>query len=238
MLQVVSELKIEDQSEMLRIPKEIEIYDKETLVERLTWEGLKFPMITKPLVTDVWAKSHKTALVFNHDGLKKAEVNRRRRSGDKSASEVLPLMKLLSASFDASTHVNAAVALLKVSKHGNDRIVINECVCLVGWDNYNCRKKIGAVAIFWPFFFSKSQRRVTGAGTIPLLIDILNSGKTEIIMDTLVILDNLANLAYRCKKSGVLNTQEVTVITNLFIETYCHDAVFSGEGKIKNKKKA
>lgn len=96
---------------------------------------MKFLVIAKPLVPDVWAKSHKMALVFNHDGLKKAEVNRRRRSGDKSASEVLPLMKLLSASFDASTHVNVAVVLLMVSKHGNDRIVINECGCLAGQDN-------------------------------------------------------------------------------------------------------
>ncbi|GMN57881.1 hypothetical protein TIFTF001_026989 [Ficus carica] len=114
MLQVVIELKIEDRSETLGIPKEIDIYNKETLFDQPARKGLKFPVIAKLLVADVWAKSHKMALVFNHDALKKAEVNRRRRSGDKFTGAILPLMKLLSASFDASTHVNAAVELLKV----------------------------------------------------------------------------------------------------------------------------
>ncbi|GMN30533.1 hypothetical protein TIFTF001_002843 [Ficus carica] len=69
MLQVVSELKIEDRNETFGIPKQIVIYDKETLFDRQAWEGLKFPVIAKPLVADGSAKSHKMALVFNHDGL-------------------------------------------------------------------------------------------------------------------------------------------------------------------------
>ena len=111
--------------------------------------------------------------------------------GEKSTGVILPLMKLFSASFNASTQVNAVVALLKVLTHGNDRIVIDECSYLAGRGT-TCRKKIGAVAIFGPFFFSKCQQRVTGACTMPLLIDILkHSGKTEIITYTLVIVDNL-----------------------------------------------
>ncbi|KAI4314499.1 hypothetical protein L6164_027402 [Bauhinia variegata] len=69
MLQVVSELKIEDHNETFGIPKQIVIYDKETLFDRQAWETLKFPVIAKPLVADGSAKSHKMALVFNHDGL-------------------------------------------------------------------------------------------------------------------------------------------------------------------------
>lgn len=69
MLQVVSELKIEHESDTFGIPKQIVIYDKETLFDRQAWEGLKFPVIAKPLVADGSAKSHKMALVFNHDGL-------------------------------------------------------------------------------------------------------------------------------------------------------------------------
>ncbi|XVF52004.1 hypothetical protein PTKIN_Ptkin04bG0230500 [Pterospermum kingtungense] len=71
MLQVVSELKIENQSETFGIPKQIVIYDKETLFDNQAWELLKFPVIAKPLVADGSAKSHKMALVFNRDGLNK-----------------------------------------------------------------------------------------------------------------------------------------------------------------------
>lgn len=71
MLQVVSELKIESQNETFQIPKQIVIYDKETLFDRQAWETLTFPVIAKPLVADGSAKSHKMALVFNHDGLNK-----------------------------------------------------------------------------------------------------------------------------------------------------------------------
>ncbi|KAK4261463.1 hypothetical protein QN277_004456 [Acacia crassicarpa] len=71
MLQVVSELKIEHQNETFGIPKQIVIYDKETLLDRLAWESLKFPVIAKPLVADGSAKSHKMALVYNHEALNK-----------------------------------------------------------------------------------------------------------------------------------------------------------------------
>ncbi|KAJ0111355.1 hypothetical protein Patl1_03536 [Pistacia atlantica] len=71
MLQVVSELKTENQSENFGIPKQIVIYDKETLFDRQAWELLKFPVIAKPLVADGSAKSHKMSLIFNHDGFNK-----------------------------------------------------------------------------------------------------------------------------------------------------------------------
>ncbi|GMI71768.1 inositol 1,3,4-trisphosphate 5/6 kinase 1, Arabidopsis thaliana inositol 1,3 [Hibiscus trionum] len=71
MLQVVSELKIENQSETFGIPKQIVIYDQETLFDNQAWELLKFPVIAKPLVADGSAKSHKMTLVFNRDGLNK-----------------------------------------------------------------------------------------------------------------------------------------------------------------------
>lgn len=71
MLQVVAELKIESQSDTFGIPKQIVIYDQESLFDRQAWEFLKFPVIAKPLVADGSAKSHKMSLVFNHDGLNK-----------------------------------------------------------------------------------------------------------------------------------------------------------------------
>ncbi|KAK8480282.1 hypothetical protein V6N11_057052 [Hibiscus sabdariffa] len=71
MLQVVSELKIQNQSETFGIPKQIVIYDQETLFDNQAWELLKFPVIAKPLVADGSAKSHKMTLVFNRDGLSK-----------------------------------------------------------------------------------------------------------------------------------------------------------------------
>ncbi|OWM88270.1 inositol-tetrakisphosphate 1-kinase 1 [Punica granatum] len=71
MLQVVSELKIESQTESFGIPNQIVIYDKETLFDEHAWASLKFPVIAKPLVADGSAKSHKMALIFNHDGLNK-----------------------------------------------------------------------------------------------------------------------------------------------------------------------
>ncbi|PON87448.1 Inositol-tetrakisphosphate 1-kinase [Trema orientale] len=72
MLQVVSELETEDRGETFGIPKQIVIYDKETLFDRPAWEArLRFPVIAKPLVADGSAKSHKMVLVFNRDGLDK-----------------------------------------------------------------------------------------------------------------------------------------------------------------------
>ncbi|CAI0418617.1 unnamed protein product, partial [Linum tenue] len=53
------------------IPKQIVIYDKETLSDSRSWDLLKFPVIAKPLIADGSAKSHKMSLIFNHDGLDK-----------------------------------------------------------------------------------------------------------------------------------------------------------------------
>ncbi|KMS97578.1 hypothetical protein BVRB_5g125490 [Beta vulgaris subsp. vulgaris] len=70
MLQVVSELKIaQNDRETFGIPKQIVIYDAETLRDHRSWDGLKFPVIAKPLVADGSAKSHKMSLVYNHGGL-------------------------------------------------------------------------------------------------------------------------------------------------------------------------
>lgn len=72
MLQVVSELtRIDDRTETFGIPKQIVIYDKETLSDGQAWESLKFPVIAKPLVADGSAKSHKMALVFTRGALNK-----------------------------------------------------------------------------------------------------------------------------------------------------------------------
>ncbi|KAJ8438970.1 hypothetical protein Cgig2_018881 [Carnegiea gigantea] len=70
MLQVVSELKIvRNGGETFGNPKQIVIYDAETLRDTRSWERLKFPVIAKPLVADGSAKSHKMSLVYNHGGL-------------------------------------------------------------------------------------------------------------------------------------------------------------------------
>ncbi|CAI0418614.1 unnamed protein product [Linum tenue] len=53
------------------VPKQIVIYDKETLSDSRSWDLLKFPVIAKPLIADGSAKSHKMSLIFNHDGLDK-----------------------------------------------------------------------------------------------------------------------------------------------------------------------
>ncbi|KAL6979893.1 Inositol-tetrakisphosphate 1-kinase [Sarracenia purpurea var. burkii] len=72
MLEAVTELEIEAETESFGIPKQIVIYDPEMLLDPNEWgEGLKFPVIAKPLVADGSAKSHKMSLVFNHDGLNK-----------------------------------------------------------------------------------------------------------------------------------------------------------------------
>ncbi|CAN6486535.1 unnamed protein product [Victoria cruziana] len=68
MLQAVSELQIPQENDTFGIPKQIVIYDAETL-ETLT--GLEFPVIAKPLVADGSAKSHKMSLVYNPTGLAK-----------------------------------------------------------------------------------------------------------------------------------------------------------------------
>nr|DAD17824.1 TPA_asm: hypothetical protein HUJ06_019287 [Nelumbo nucifera] len=71
MLQVVSELKIPQENETFGIPKQILIYNSETLLDADALEGLRFPVIAKPLVADGSEKSHKMSLVFNRDGFSK-----------------------------------------------------------------------------------------------------------------------------------------------------------------------
>ncbi|XP_009781195.1 inositol-tetrakisphosphate 1-kinase 1 [Nicotiana tabacum] len=72
MLQVVTELEIDGQMASFGIPKQTVIYDaKMVSALYLENEGLKFPVIAKPLVADGSAKSHKMLLVFNKDGLRK-----------------------------------------------------------------------------------------------------------------------------------------------------------------------
>ncbi|XP_060207626.1 inositol-tetrakisphosphate 1-kinase 1-like [Lycium barbarum] len=72
MLQVVTELEIEAQTASFGIPKQTVIYDAKMVSNLcLENEGLRFPVIAKPLVADGSAKSHKMLLVFNKDGLRK-----------------------------------------------------------------------------------------------------------------------------------------------------------------------
>ncbi|KAI4372387.1 hypothetical protein MLD38_010624 [Melastoma candidum] len=71
MLQVVSEIGIEDGNNSFGIPEQIVIYDKEALFRESTLRNLEFPLIAKPLVADGSAKSHKMVLVFNAVGLNK-----------------------------------------------------------------------------------------------------------------------------------------------------------------------
>ncbi|CAI9775115.1 unnamed protein product [Fraxinus pennsylvanica] len=68
MLQVVNELKICQQPEIsFGIPKQIFV---DNLAFFYEIEGLKFPVIAKPLVANGSANSHQMALVFNKEGLK------------------------------------------------------------------------------------------------------------------------------------------------------------------------
>ncbi|PIN22821.1 Inositol-pentakisphosphate 2-kinase [Handroanthus impetiginosus] len=73
MLQVVTELNVvECETVSFGIPKQIAVYDSGAMEEMdLESEGLKFPVIAKPLVADGSAKSHKMSLVYNRDGLSK-----------------------------------------------------------------------------------------------------------------------------------------------------------------------
>ncbi|KAK6119436.1 hypothetical protein DH2020_046820 [Rehmannia glutinosa] len=70
---VVTELNvIECDTVSFGIPKQIAVYDAKAVGEMdLESEGLKFPVIAKPLVADGSAKSHKMSLVYNSDGLSK-----------------------------------------------------------------------------------------------------------------------------------------------------------------------
>ncbi|EPS70258.1 hypothetical protein M569_04497, partial [Genlisea aurea] len=70
MLQAVTESSIpECHSVSFGIPKQIAVYDSQDVLVDV--EGLKFPVIAKPLVADGSATSHKMSLVYNRDGLGK-----------------------------------------------------------------------------------------------------------------------------------------------------------------------
>ncbi|KAF9625732.1 hypothetical protein IFM89_026660 [Coptis chinensis] len=69
MLQVVSELNVDQENETFGIPKQIVVH--ELLDPALVMQELVFPVIAKPLVADGSAKSHKMSLVFNRDGFNK-----------------------------------------------------------------------------------------------------------------------------------------------------------------------
>lgn len=80
MLDVVAEIEDEGEGVMnssFGIPKQIVIYDVEKLRDRdvKMWDdgldGLKFPVIAKPLVADGSAKSHKMLLIFSSEGFEK-----------------------------------------------------------------------------------------------------------------------------------------------------------------------
>ncbi|KAL7182251.1 hypothetical protein ACSBR1_041037 [Camellia fascicularis] len=73
MLEVVIGLNnIKTEIESFGISKQIVIYDTMTLLDSNQWgEGLKFPVIAKPLVVNGSAKLHKMSRVFNQDGLNK-----------------------------------------------------------------------------------------------------------------------------------------------------------------------
>ncbi|XP_022860119.1 inositol-tetrakisphosphate 1-kinase 1-like [Olea europaea var. sylvestris] len=70
MLEVVTEINVDCETGSFGIPKQIVIYDAKAAKElNLEAQGLKFPLIVKPLVADGSAKSHKMSLVFNKVGL-------------------------------------------------------------------------------------------------------------------------------------------------------------------------
>uniref|UniRef100_A0A1D1Z4V7 Inositol-tetrakisphosphate 1-kinase n=1 Tax=Anthurium amnicola TaxID=1678845 RepID=A0A1D1Z4V7_9ARAE len=69
MLQVVSDLRIPQEKETFGVPKQIVIYDLAALLDDGVLSTLRFPVISKPLVADGSAKSHKMALVYHRDAL-------------------------------------------------------------------------------------------------------------------------------------------------------------------------
>lgn len=71
MLEVVKQLKIPEGTESFGIPKQVVIYEPESLLDSKVLDELSFPVIAKPLVSDGSANSHAMSLVFNGEGLKK-----------------------------------------------------------------------------------------------------------------------------------------------------------------------
>ncbi|XP_059667430.1 inositol-tetrakisphosphate 1-kinase 1 [Cornus florida] len=69
MLQVVNGLKISQENETIGVPKQIVIYNQESLLDQKALEELKFPVIAKPLVANGSVNSHQMLLVFNKEGL-------------------------------------------------------------------------------------------------------------------------------------------------------------------------
>ncbi|KAH0686582.1 inositol-tetrakisphosphate 1-kinase 1 [Solanum tuberosum] len=69
MLEFVNELKIEH----LETPLQVFVSDdsSESLQDAMTREGLKFPLIAKPLIADGAANSHQLSLILNQKGLTK-----------------------------------------------------------------------------------------------------------------------------------------------------------------------
>ncbi|GAA0169448.1 hypothetical protein Leryth_005446 [Lithospermum erythrorhizon] len=75
MLEVVTELEIDCKKGSFGIPKQFVIEDFVELTDvKIRDEGLKFPVIAKPMVADGSAKSHKMSLVYNNVGLNKLKV--------------------------------------------------------------------------------------------------------------------------------------------------------------------
>lgn len=70
MLQVVKELHLSQQAEAFGIPDQIFVQDSQSLSDPVVLQGLKFPVIAKPLLADGSASSHQMSLVFNEEGLK------------------------------------------------------------------------------------------------------------------------------------------------------------------------
>ncbi|KAI3828717.1 hypothetical protein L1987_02826 [Smallanthus sonchifolius] len=71
MLDVVSEIEElkDDETASFGVPKQVVVYEPEKLKDAKAWsEGLKFPVIAKPLVADGSAKSHKMLLIFSTEG--------------------------------------------------------------------------------------------------------------------------------------------------------------------------
>ncbi|KAH9322092.1 hypothetical protein KI387_016731 [Taxus chinensis] len=70
MLRAVQELKITEGNETFEVPRQNVVEKYEELTDLKILEGLKFPVIAKPLVANGTAISHSMSLVFNSKGLK------------------------------------------------------------------------------------------------------------------------------------------------------------------------
>lgn len=101
------------------------------------------------------------------------------------AGAILPLVNLLSASSDALTQSNAAAALLKLSKHGNGRILIVESGGLppildVLKNGLSLEAKQIAAAIIFYLSAAKEYRKLIGEtpDLIPALAELIRDGTT------------------------------------------------------------